>query len=321
MEKERNLTYDYLRGFAMLSIVIGHLYFYAGQFAGSWVFDVCDTIELPVFMYISGLLAHVSVDRYGFRKLIVSKVVRLLFPLISFYIIWGLWDSFYWLGFWMEEHKNGYWFMLVLFELMVTISFIKQFSSRFKIKTIYANVVVYAFATCLFWLLPKDGWVNHLFCVKLYWHFYPFFMIGYYSYRFKPILVPKYAPIYLLLYLFVLIFVLIFFRSVLWKVAINMTANLFSLFFLVSVFSTSFKPLKNVFATVGINSLQVYMVHFFLLFPSLKVLPVVENRWLEFPYYLLIALAIIWVTIAISKLLMKSSWLAMFLFGIRRNKI
>ena len=207
--------------------------------------------------------------------------------------------------------------MLVLFELMVTISFIKQFSSRFKIKTIYANVVVYAFATCLFWLLPKDGWVNHLFCVKLYWHFYPFFMIGYYSYRFKPILVPKYAPIYLLLYLFVLIF----FRSVLWKVAINMTANLFSLFFLVSVFSTSFKPLKNVFATVGINSLQVYMVHFFLLFPSLKVLPVVENRWLEFPYYLLIALAIIWVTIAISKLLMKSSWLAMFLFGIRRNKI
>ena len=317
MEKERNLTYDYLRGFAMLSIVIGHLYFYAGQFAGSWVFDVCDTIELPVFMYISGLLAHVSVDRYGFRKLIVSKVVRLLFPLISFYIIWGLWDSFYWLGFWMEEHKNGYWFMLVLFELMVTISFIKQFSSRFKIKTIYANVVVYAFATYLFWLLPKDGWVNHLFCVKLYWHFYPFFMIGYYSYRFKPILVPKYAPIYLLLYLFVLIF----FRSVLWKVSINMTANLFSLFFLVSVFSTSFKPLKNVFATVGINSLQVYMVHFFLLFPSLKVLPVVENRWLEFPYYLLIALAIIWVTIAISKLLMKSSWLAMFLFGIRRNKI
>ena len=130
-------------------------------------------------------------------------------------------------------------------------------------------------------------------------------------------LVPKYAPIYLLLYLFVLIF----FRSVLWKVAINMTANLFSLFFLVSVFSTSFKPLKNVFATVGINSLQVYMVHFFLLFPLLKVLPVVENRWLEFPYYLLIALAIIWVTIAISKLFMKSSWLAMFLFGIRRNKI
>ena len=316
MENKRNVTYDYLRGFAMLSIVIGHLYFYSGRHVGSWVFNICDTMELPVFMYISGLLAHVSVDRYGFRKLIMSKVVRLLFPLISFYIIWGLWDSFYWLGFWMKEYKNGYWFLLVLFELMVTLSFIKQFSSRFKIKTIYVNAVVYAIATFFIFMIPTEGWINHLFCAKLYWHFYPFFMMGYYSYKIEKILIPQYAPFYLLLYLFVLIF----FRPILWKVVIKMMANLFSLFFLLSVFSTSFKPLKNIFSTVGINSLQVYMLHFFLLFPLLKVLPVAENRWLEFLYYLVIASAIILVTITISKLLMKNSWLAMFLFGVRRKK-
>ena len=146
--------------------------------------------------------------------------------------------------------------------------------------------------------------------------FYPFFMMGYYSYRFEPFLVPKYAPIYLLVY----VFILVFFKDSLWKVMVNMAANFFSLCFLVSVFSTSFKPLKNVFATVGINSLQVYMLHFFLLFPLLRVLPVVENRWLEFPYYLAIACAIIFVSITVAKLLMKSSWLAMFLFGIRRKK-
>ena len=316
MENKRNVTYDYLRGLAMLSIVIGHLYYYSRRADNSWVFNVCETMELPVFMYISGLLAHVSVDRYGFRKLIMSKVVRLLFPLISFYIIWGLWDSFYWLGFWMKEHKNGYWFMLVLFELMVTLSFVKQFSSRFKVKTIYVNAVFYAIATIFCFMIPSKGWINCLFCAKLYWHYYPFFMMGYYSYKLGKLLVPKYAPFYLLLYLLVLIT----FRADLWKIVINMIANLFSLFFLLSVFSTSFKPLKNVFATVGINSLQVYLVHFFLLFPLLKVLPVVENRWLEFPYYLVIASAIIYVTIAISKLLMKNSWLAMFLFGIRRKK-
>ena len=99
-----------------------------------------------------------------------------------------------------------------------------------------------------------------------------------------------------------------------------MSCNLFSLFFLLSVFSTNFKPLKNVFATVGVYSLQVYMLHFFLLFPLLKVLPVVENRWLEFLYYFVIASTIIFVTIEVSKLLMKNSWLAMFLFGIRRKK-
>ena len=267
-------------------------------------------------MYISGLLAHVSADKYGFRKLIMSKVVRLLFPLFSFYIIWGLWDSSYWLGFWTKEHKNGYWFMLVLFELMVTLSFVKKVSSLVKVKTIYVNVAVFTVASIFIFMIPTDSLINRLFCVKLYWHFYPFFMMGYYSYKFDPFLVPKYAPIYLLAY----VFILVFFRTSLWIMVVNMAANLFSLFFLLSVFSTSFKPLKNVFATVGINSLQVYMLHFFLLFPLLKVLPVVENRWLEFLYYLVIASAIIFVTIAISKLLMKSSWLAMFLFGIRRNK-
>ena len=316
MENKRNVTYDYLRGFAMLSIVIGHLYYYVGRSEGSWAFNVCDTMELPVFMYISGLLAHVSVDKYGFRKLIMSKIVRLLFPLFSFYIIWGLWDSSYWLGFWTREHKNGYWFMLVLFELMITLSFVKQFSSRFKVKTIYVNAIVYAVFTVFCYTLSSDGLINRLFCAKLYWHFYPFFMMGYYSYKLNNILVPKYATIYLLAY----VFILIFFRTSLWIMVVNMAANLFSLFFLLSVFSASFKPLKNVFATVGINSLQVYMVHFFLLFPLLKVLPVVENRWLEFLYYLVIASAIIYVTIAISKLLMKNSWLAMFLFGIRRKK-
>lgn len=316
MEKKRNITYDYLRGFAMLFIVFGHLYFYSKRSEGSLAFNVCATIELPVFMYISGLLAHVSVDRYGFRKLIWTKVIRLLFPFLSFYIIWGLLDSYYWLQFLLKEHKHGYWFVLVLFELMVTLSFVKKCSIQFKIKTIYVNIVVYAIASLVFSMIPKGGLIDHLFCVKLYWHFYPFFMMGYYSYRLERFLQLKYAPVYLSLYLFVLFY----FEDILWKVSINMVCNLFSLLFLVSLFSTSFKPLKNVFATVGVNSLQVYLLHFFLLFPLVKVLPVVENRWLEFPYYVLIASVLIFVTIEISKLLMKNSWLAMFLFGVRRKK-
>lgn len=314
MEKERNITYDYLRGFAMLFIVFGHLYFYSKRAEGSLVFSICDTIELPVFMYISGLLAHVSVDRYGFRKLIWTKVIRLLFPLLSFYIIWGLWDSSYWLQFWLKEYKNGYWFLFVLFELMVTLSFIKRVSSVLKIKSIFITIGIFLLVTAILLIIPKGGWVNNLFCVKLYWHYFPFFMMGYYSYRLDKFLVLKYAPVYLLLYL-----VAFYYFNLHRSVIMNMVCNFFSLMFLVSLFSTSFKPLKNVFAIVGVNSLQVYMLHFFLLFPLLKVLPVVENRWLEFPYYVVIASAIIFVSISISKSLMKNSWLAMIFFGIRRK--
>lgn len=314
MENKRILTYDYLRGFAMFSIVIGHLLYYSGRASGSLAFQICDTIEIPVFMYISGLLAHISVDRYGFRKLIATKVVRLLFPLFSFYVIWSLWDSSLWLGFWTKEFKNGYWFMLVLFELMVTLSFVKQVSMRFNVKSVYVNTVVYAFVILLCFLL-KDGWINTLFCLKLYLHYYPFFMMGYYSYRLDRFLLMKYAPFYLLVY--VLAFLCMDGQ---WRGPAKLVCNLFSLLFLLSLFSSSFQPLKKVFAEVGINSLQVYMIHFFLLFPLLKVLPVVENRWLEFLYYTVVATAIIFVTIAFSKLLMKNKWLAMLLFGVRPKK-
>ncbi len=315
MEKKRNVTYDYLRGLAMLLIVIGHLYFYSGRHVGAFFFYICDTVELPVFMYISGLLAHVSVDSYGLRKLIASKVVRLLFPLFSFFIIWGLWDSSTWLTFWMKEYKSGYWFMFVLFELMVTLSFIKKMTLRFKVKSIYITLFVYALSTLLMTVMSKDSPVNRLLCVKLYWHYFPFFMMGYYSYKLEKYLILKYAPVYLFLYIIAFYFNLD--RS--WSILMNMVCNLFSLLFLVSVFSTRFKPLKTVFATVGFYSLQIYMVHFFLLFPLLKILPTIENRWLEFPYYTIIASVIIFVTIEVSKLLMKSDWLALFLFGIRRK--
>ena len=315
MEKKRNVTYDYLRGLAMLSIVIGHLYFYSGRSDGSLPFYVCDTIQIPVFMYISGLLAHVSVDRYGFRKLIWTKVIRLLFPLFTFYVIWGLVDSSNFLTFWLKEYKKGYWFMLVLFELMVTLSFIKRISGILKVRSIYVTTVVYMLATALFFVLPQEGLANRVLCVKLYWHFFPFFMMGYYSYRLNKVLVMKYAPIYLLAYLAAFYF----YVDKDWSIVMKMACHIPSLLFLITVFSSDFKPLKSVFAIVGKNSLQVYLVHFFMLLPLVKVLPVVENRWLEFFCYLALASALIFMSILITRPLMKNSWLAMFFFGIRRK--
>ena len=87
METNRDLTLDYAKGFAIVLIVLGHLYFFADRHVDSWVYTVCNTVQIPVFMYISGLLAHRSIDRYGFRKLVANRAVRLLLPLLSFYII------------------------------------------------------------------------------------------------------------------------------------------------------------------------------------------------------------------------------------------
>lgn len=314
MEKERNITYDYVRGLAMLSIVIGHLYYYSGRYQGALAFDVCNCIELPVFMYVSGLLAHVSIDRYGFRKLLFTRCIRLLFPFISFYIIKSLQKPNLWTDFWLEEFKRGYWFMLVLFELMITLSFVKSLATRLGVKSYWVNGAFFGLVVLFIVLLPKGSMFNQLLCVNLYAHYYPFFMLGYYSYCIDRWLTMRYAPVYLLA--FVVAFCFCHNGFGVMKIACNLS----SLLFLMTVCQSPRKPLQQVLAYVGVNSLQVYMLHSFLLFQLIKVLPVVENRWLEFACFLLVAAAVIAVTIAIARLLMKNSWLAMFLFGIRRKK-
>ena len=132
MEKKRDLSLDYAKGVAMLSIVIGHLYFYCDRYQGSLAYAVCDTVQIPVFMYISGLLAHISIDRDGFRKLIGSKVIRLLFPFLSFCLIWALVEPSKADKLLTDEFKRGIWFLPVLFELMAVLSFVRRIYIKYN---------------------------------------------------------------------------------------------------------------------------------------------------------------------------------------------
>lgn len=314
MEKKRDLSLDYAKGLAMLSIIIGHLYFYTNRFDGSLVGTICDVIQIPVFMYISGLLAHISIDRYGFRKLIVSKVIRLLFPFVSFCIIWCIIDPSKYHRFLFSEFKYGYWFLPVLFELMVILSFVRRVQTKFKIPSYITNGVIYALITLYLMLVPRGNLFNTMFSINLLWHYYPFFMLGYYYYRIIRFMSLSYAPVYLVVFIVALYFC---FNG--GPKALEAVCNISSLMFIVTMLNNNIMPGKKLFTPVGEASMQVYMVHFFLLMPLVKVLPIVSNRWLEFPYYAAIAICIIVVTIFISRLLMKSSWLAMILFGIRRK--
>lgn len=299
----------------MLSIVIGHLYFYSGRYQSSLVYAVCDTIQLPVFMYISGLLAHISIDRDGFRKLLASKVVRLLFPFVSFILIWALLEPSRADRLLSSEFKIGYWFLPVLFELMVVLSFVRRVYVKYGIPSYLTNGALYAALTLYLYLVPKDNVFNMFFSVNLFWHYYPFFMLGYYYWKIERFVQLKYVPVYLILYAVSFYFYFMFDMK-----EMKAPCNLFSLLLLMSAFQRGYMVGKPAFVNVGQFSLQIYMIQFFMVFPVVRVLPVVENRWLEFVLFAAVASVVIAVSIAISKLLMKNSWLAMLLFGIKRKK-
>ena len=311
---KRDLTLDSARGFAIVLIVLGHLYFYSDRWNGSWAYLICNTVHIPVFMFISGLLAHRSIDRYGFRKLVANRAVRLLLPLLSFYLLWSIYDSENFIQIPIREYKRGFWFMIVLFEFMVSLSLIRRLSMITKIPSYVLNLCFYVLVTIYLMLIPKGNIFNILFCVNLFWHYYPFFMLGYYSYKILPFLKLYLSPVYLIVFAISIYCLQVY--GMKWMAPIG---NLSSLLFLISVFRNGIRPLEPFFVKLGIYSLQIYMLHFTLLFLVLPYLPIINNIWLEFAIFLGVSLSIIIVTIGIAKLLMMRSLVSLLLFGIKKK--
>lgn len=314
METNRDLTLDYAKGFAIVLIVLGHLYFFADRQVGSWVYTVCNTIQIPVFMYISGLLAHRSIDRYGFRKLVANRAVRLLLPLLSFYVIKSIGTPSNFVDIPLAEYKHSLWFLIVLFEFMVSLSFIKRLSQKVRVPAPVINAILFGVVTLYLHVLPKGNFFNILFCINLYWHYYPFFMMGYYSYRLYKIMTWYYVPIYLIIFLVSLYCIQV--RDMKIFVPIG---NLFSLLLLITLFKNGCRPFESFLTKLGVLSLQIYLLHFIILFIVLPYLPVIENRWLEFLLYFVVSFSFIMLSVCISKVLMRSRLLSLLLFGMKKK--
>ena len=314
METNRDLTLDYAKGFAIVLIVLGHLYFFTDRHVGSWVHTFCDTIQIPVFMYISGLLAHRSIDRYGFRKLVANRAVRLLLPLLSFYIIKGIGLHSKFVNIPLSEYKHGLWFLIVLFEFMVSLSFVKRLSQMTRVPAPVINAILFGVVTVYLYVLPRGNIFNILFCINLYWHYYPFFMMGYYSYKLYKVMTWYYVPIYLIVFLVSLYCIHV--RDMKIFVPIG---NLSSLLLLITLFKNGCRPFEAFLAKLGVFSLQIYLLHFSILFIVLPYLPVIENRWLEFLVYFVVAFSFIMLSVGISKVLMRSRLLSLLLFGMKKK--
>ena len=314
METNRDLTLDYAKGFAIVLIVLGHLYFFADRHVDSWVYTVCNTVQIPVFMYISGLLAHRSIDRYGFRKLVANRAVRLLLPLLSFYIIKSIGTPSNFVDIPLTEYKHSLWFLIVLFEFMVSLSFIKRISQKIRVPAPVINAILFGVVTLYLHVLPKGNFFNILFCVNLYWHYYPFFMMGYYSYRLYKIMTWYYVPVYLIIFLVSLYCIHV--RDMKIFVPIG---NLSSLLLLITLFKNGCRPFETFLAKLRVLALQIYLLHFIILFIVLPYLPVIENRWLEFLLYFVVAFSFIMLSVGIAKVLMCSRLLRLLLFGMKKK--
>ena len=111
---------DSLRGFAIFIVVVGHSCEFALGFNDRLFNYMYYSFHMPLFMFISGLVAFNRSD-YGFWSYFKQKFFRLLIP---FFVIGGLSclaRSISMYDYLFDLAKWGYWFLFVLFFILLLI--------------------------------------------------------------------------------------------------------------------------------------------------------------------------------------------------------
>lgn len=56
---------DRMKGFAILVVVLAHVFLFSFDMGDSLVFRFCASFEMPLFMFVSGFVAYLSSDSGG----------------------------------------------------------------------------------------------------------------------------------------------------------------------------------------------------------------------------------------------------------------
>ncbi len=181
--KKRILTYDYLRGFAIILMVVGHsiIVYPVNINAIPWcnvVYKWIYTFHMPLLFFVSG-----CVYKFGDYKSYMSKKVnRILVPYIFFGLIIDILHS---MGSSLVNKQSDFhnilpnlflgrsnWFLFTILMIFITFPFINKIIKSNKGILVAALVIMICVPSFLF---PK------VFQLRNYIHYLPFFMIGVYA--------------------------------------------------------------------------------------------------------------------------------------------
>ena len=186
----RNETVDIIRGFAIILVVLGHtISNLKTEYQDSFFFNIIWTLQMPLFMIISGYVAKYSQginDAKALWGYLKKKTLTYLFPMIIWTIIRGiifenkrLLDLHYVL--WHMD--SGYWFLSSLWTICLIFGISQFFSSSLNrknsvvISTILTMVFMFVGASLLAFVGLLAG-INFL-GIKFSLYYMPFFLVGY----------------------------------------------------------------------------------------------------------------------------------------------
>lgn len=282
MPNKRLQYIDCLRGAAMLMVVYSHvLSFMMGRLQPSPLGLYMRDIMLPLFFFISGFCAYKSNREWSLRSFgqqVWRKTRAILIPTIIMFLLMMLYSGQNVMDVIFRYDKSGYWFTWVLFQILIVYTVFdvvsRSFSNRWcRLAVTLLPLVLFA---VIFHFVGYGSRAAYLFEWVKVVGFYYFFLAGVLVRWYQPQVQKVLANRYFSSGLFIT--ALVVYNQ--FGGGKTMLLNVLLIYFVFQSvepwFSKQGNRLTYVLSTIGRHTLEIYFIHFFLLF----TIPVVPE-WLN----------------------------------------
>ncbi len=302
--KPRLRYFDMLKGVAIFLVVMGHvLAFCVREIDRAAIFKFIEQIHMPLFFFVSGW--------FCVKPKLKQRALRLLVPMVAVSSLWVLYFPHSGLGtplnstfagLWTDVWKNGYWFTLVLFEIILIYAAVKPLldkCSSFISVAAFTALVSIAMIVLSF-IFPQQ--LIGIASFNLVATFFPIFMIGVLARRNSDGFMKLVHSSGWQTLMIVVFAVTLYVCSWRWefnidenmvvfpKIFLHLSAAFISVALFESWANKAFAPGASLLTSrvascweyLGTQSLAIYLLHYFFLFPMGGFRPMLESMNLAF---------------------------------------
>lgn len=181
--KQRNLSIDAIKGFAILLVMFGHVLVH-NQMEDPYVYDFIKAVQMPLFMIVSGYLCGQGrriTDRGMYQKVLKKRSVAYLVPFFTWLIVQHPDAPLTACQTALVQLDYGLWFLAVLWILTWMVSTAQLISARFYAKNKPAGELIFWGSYGAFCLILLGQLIvgNTLLSPNLTILYVPFYMLGY----------------------------------------------------------------------------------------------------------------------------------------------
>lgn len=345
--RQRLHYFDMMKGIAIFMVVMGHVItFCVREIDRTPLLKFIGEIHMPLFFFISGWMSWRS---DGKAPSIPRRALQLLVPFAAVAALWSLYFPHSglespldctWSGFWNSLYKNGYWFTLVLFEVLCIYAVLVPALRRCR--RVSSELMLYLAVFAVLSAIRYFFFMTHPYrylSFGLLAMYFPVFIAGVFAHRHQSLFERACSSAGVTVSMLVgsvIIYVLCWQWEFDWADEVTLTPLRVLFHIALAVVAVAVvkpwaseafgpdapsggRPVARMWAYLGKESLAIYLLHYFFLFPLGATRGILESVGLSFVpmvfFSAVVASAVIVVVLCANRILRASVLLSWLLCG------